>query len=67
MKTALGNRGFWELTLLLPEGNVSFLSVWNVDVWSKLRCIILPKDNINILGVGDKVYEALLVVTVCEQ
>ena len=32
-----------------------------------MRCVILPKDNINILGVWDKVYEALLVVNVCEQ
>ena len=30
-------------------------------------CVILSKGNINILGEGDKVYEASLVVTVCEQ
>ena len=56
-----------NFVLLLPEGNINFLSVGDVDAWSKLCCVILPKGNTNILGVGDKVYEALLVVTVCEQ
>ena len=53
--------------LLLSEGNISFFSVGSVDAWSKLFCVILPEGNINILRVGDKVYDACLVVNVCEQ
>ena len=53
--------------LLLPGGNRSFRSVGDSDAWSKLCCVILPEGNINILGVGDKVYEAVLVATFCEQ
>ena len=56
-----------NFVLLLPECNRSVLSVGDVDAWSKPRCVILPKGNINILGVGDKMYEALLVVIACEQ
>ena len=56
-----------NFVLLLPDGNIRFLSVGDVDAWSKLCCVILNKGNINILDVGDKVYEALLMVTVCEQ
>ena len=53
-----------NFVLLLPEGNRSFLSVGIVDARSKLCCVILSEGSINILGVGDKVYEVLLVVTV---